>query len=86
MVEEAENNTESQSWAVAGQRTERSFFLPFQSVNPRRLLENMEEYGESDIFQHLLGMNLVPRKNATHRYNDTSLSDFSGKLIFLGLI
>ncbi|KAM7396105.1 hypothetical protein PAMP_019174 [Pampus punctatissimus] len=32
---------------------------------------------EVSFVQQILGLNLVPRKNGTHRGNDTSLSDFS---------
>ncbi|XP_057691723.1 transmembrane protein 170A [Corythoichthys intestinalis] len=37
----------------------------------------MGQSSENDLLQQLLEMNLVPRKNGTHRYNDTSLADFS---------
>ncbi|KAM8862053.1 transmembrane protein 170A [Synchiropus picturatus] len=36
-----------------------------------------ERYPDVDLFQQIMGLNLVPRKNATFRGNDTSLSDFS---------
>ncbi|XP_061892146.1 transmembrane protein 170A [Entelurus aequoreus] len=37
----------------------------------------MEDYSDNDILQIMLSMNLVPRKNGTYGYNDTSLGDFS---------
>ncbi|XP_053740925.1 transmembrane protein 170A isoform X2 [Synchiropus splendidus] len=36
-----------------------------------------ERYPDVGLFQQIMGLNLVPRKNATFRGNDTSLSDFS---------
>ncbi|KAM9807438.1 transmembrane protein 170A [Neosynchiropus ocellatus] len=36
-----------------------------------------ERYPDVGLFQQIMGLNLVPRKNATYRGNDTSLSDFS---------
>lgn len=41
-----------------------------------------DRYSEIGFVQQILGLNLVPRKNGTHRGNDTSLSDFSGGLMF----
>lgn len=43
-------------------------------------------YSEIGFVQQILGLNLVPRKNGTHRGNDTSLSDFSGRLMFGSLL
>ncbi|XP_077453067.1 transmembrane protein 170A [Stigmatopora argus] len=37
----------------------------------------MDQARGNDIFQQILGINLVPRINSTHRFNDTSLADFS---------
>lgn len=42
-----------------------------------------DRYQEIGFVQQILGLNLVPRRNGTHRGNDTSLSDFSGWLMFL---
>ncbi|XP_032380283.1 transmembrane protein 170A [Etheostoma spectabile] len=36
-----------------------------------------DRYSEIGLVQQILGLNLVPRKNGTHRGNDTSLNDFS---------
>ncbi|XP_060892437.1 transmembrane protein 170A [Labrus mixtus] len=36
-----------------------------------------DRYSEIGFAQQILGLNLVPRKNGSHRGNDTSLSDFS---------
>ncbi|XP_028305618.1 transmembrane protein 170A [Gouania willdenowi] len=36
-----------------------------------------DRYSEIGLFQQILGLNLVPRKNGTNRGNDTSLRDFS---------
>ncbi|XP_068170207.1 transmembrane protein 170A [Antennarius striatus] len=36
-----------------------------------------DRYSEIGFVQQILGLNLVPRRNGTHRGNDTSLSDFS---------
>ncbi|XP_071344899.1 transmembrane protein 170A [Trachinotus anak] len=36
-----------------------------------------DRYSEIGFVQQILGLNLVPRKDGTHRSNDTSLSDFS---------
>ncbi|XP_069575724.1 transmembrane protein 170A [Brachyistius frenatus] len=36
-----------------------------------------DRYNEIGFVQQILGLNLVPRKNVTHRINDTSLRDFS---------
>lgn len=36
-----------------------------------------DRYQEIGFVQQILGLNLVPRRNGTHRGNDTSLSDFS---------
>lgn len=40
-----------------------------------------ERYNEIGFVQQILGLNLVPRKNGTPLGNDTSLRDFSGKLV-----
>ena len=45
-----------------------------------------DRYSEIGFVQQILGLNLVPRKNGTHRGNDTSLSDFSGRLMFGSLL
>lgn len=42
-----------------------------------------DRYSEIGFVQQILGLNLVPRKNGTHRGNDTSLSDFSGRLTLM---
>ena len=45
-----------------------------------------DRYSEIGFVQQILGLNLVPRKNGTYRGNDTSLSDFSGGLVFGSLL
>lgn len=40
-----------------------------------------ERYSDIGFVQQILGLNLVPRKNGTPLGNDTSLRDFSGKLM-----
>uniref|UniRef100_A0AAQ4PSF7 Transmembrane protein 170A n=1 Tax=Gasterosteus aculeatus aculeatus TaxID=481459 RepID=A0AAQ4PSF7_GASAC len=36
-----------------------------------------DRYSDIGFVQQILGLNLVPRKNGSHRGNDTSLDDFS---------
>ena len=44
-----------------------------------------DRYNSIGLFQQILSLNLVPRQNGTNR-NDTSLREFSGRLVLVVVV